>query len=46
MFALVLFLTAMSQRELTPLVRRVLLGLGILVGIGAFVVMLTFPVKL
>lgn len=46
LFALVLFLTAMSQRELAPWIRRALLGLGIAVGVICIVVMLTFPVKL
>lgn len=46
LFALVLFLTAMSQRELAPWIRRALLGLGILGGIGGIVVMANFPVKL
>ncbi|WP_307858578.1 hypothetical protein [Microbacterium flavescens] len=46
LFALVLFLTAMSQRELTPWMRRVLLGMGIAVGVTCVIVMLTFPIKL
>lgn len=46
LFALVLFLTAMSQRELAPWIRRVLLGLGIAVALVCIVVMLTFPIKL
>jgi hypothetical protein len=46
LFALVLFLTAMSQRELAPWIRRVLLGLGITVAVVCIVVMLTFPIKL
>ena len=46
LFALVLFLTAMSQRELAPWMRRALLGLGIVVAIVGVVVMFTFPIKL
>lgn len=46
LFALVLFLTAMSQRELVPWMRRVLLGLGILAAIVGVVVMFTFLIKL
>ena len=46
LFALVLFLTAMSQRELAPWMRRALLGLGIVVAIAGVVVMFTFPIKL
>ena len=46
LFALVLFLTAMSQRDLAPWTRRVLLGLGIAVGLVCIIVMLTFPIKL
>jgi len=46
LFALVLFLTAMSQRELKTWLRRVLLGLGILVGLIGVSIMLTFPIKI
>lgn len=46
LFALVLFLTAMSQREMAQWIRRVFLGLGIIVGLGCIAVMLTFPIKL
>ncbi|KQP01907.1 hypothetical protein [Leifsonia sp. Leaf264] len=45
LFALVLFLTAMSQRELTPWMRRALLGMGVVVGIGCIIVGATFPIK-
>jgi len=44
LFALVLFLTAMSQRDLSTWVRTALLSLAIVVAIGGVVVMLTFPV--
>ena len=44
LFALVLFLTAMSQRDLTMWVRWVLLGLAVVVGITGAVIMLTFPI--
>ncbi|WP_109212362.1 MULTISPECIES: hypothetical protein [Microbacterium] len=46
LFALVLFLTAMSQREVALWVRRTLLGLGIVVGIAGVIIMLTFPIKI
>ncbi|KQQ93688.1 hypothetical protein ASF62_05615 [Leifsonia sp. Leaf325] len=46
LFALVLFLTAMSQRELAPWMRRALLGMAIVVGIGCVVVGATFPIKI
>lgn len=46
LFALVLFLTAMSQRELAPWTRRALLGMGIVVAIIGVIVMFTFPIKL
>ncbi|GAA5202981.1 hypothetical protein [Microbacterium jejuense] len=46
LFALVLFLTAMSQRDAAPWIRRVLLGLGIVVGVVGVIIMLTFPVKI
>ncbi|WP_239066081.1 hypothetical protein [Microbacterium hibisci] len=46
LFALVLFLTAISQRDIAPWIRRVLLGLGIVVGIVGIVIMLTFPIKI
>lgn len=46
LFALVLFLTAMSQRELQPWVVRVLLGLAIVVAIAGFAILLTFPVRI
>jgi hypothetical protein len=46
LFALVLFLTAMSQRELVPWMRRALLGLGIIVALIGVIVMFTFPIKL
>ena len=44
LFALVLFLTAMSQRELAAWVRTTLLGLAVVVAVGGVVVMLTFPI--
>ncbi|WP_239453533.1 MULTISPECIES: hypothetical protein [Microbacterium] len=46
LFALVLFLTAMSQRDVALWVRRTLLGLGIVVGIAGVIIMLTFPIKI
>ncbi|MGF6822966.1 hypothetical protein M2317_001873 [Microbacterium sp. ZKA21] len=44
LFALVLFLTAMSQRDLTMWVRWVLLGLAMVVGVTGAIIMLTFPI--
>ena len=44
LFALVLFLTAMSQRDLVMWVRWVLLGLAVVVGVTGAIIMLTFPI--
>ncbi|GAA1510114.1 hypothetical protein BJ978_001194 [Agromyces terreus] len=46
LFALVLFLTAMSQRELQPWVVRTLLGLAIVATVAGLVILLTYPVRL
>ncbi|MEF3404526.1 hypothetical protein [Agromyces sp. CCNWLW203] len=46
LFALVLFLTAMSQRELQPWVVRTLLGLAITVAVVGVVILLTFPIRI
>lgn len=46
LFALVLFLTAMSQRNMPMWIRRVLLGLAIGVGAVGLVIMFTFPIKI
>jgi hypothetical protein len=46
LFALVLFLTAMSQRKIVPWAARVFLGLGIVVAVVGIVILTTFPVKL
>lgn len=46
LFALVLFFTAMSQRDVQPWVRRVLLGAAGLFAVMGLIVMLTFPVKI
>lgn len=46
MFALVLFLTAMSQRDMQPWVRRVLLSAAGVFAVTALIVMLTFPIKI
>lgn len=46
LFALVLFLTAMSQRDIAPWVRRALLGLAVVVGLAGVAIMLTFPIKI
>ena len=44
LFALVLFLTAMSQRDLVMWVRWVLLGLAVVVGVTGAIIMLTVPI--
>lgn len=46
LFALVLFLTAMSQRDLARAIRLALLSLAGVVGVAGFVVLLTFPIKI
>ncbi|WP_430647115.1 hypothetical protein [Agromyces sp. GXS1127] len=46
LFALVLFLTAMSQREIAPWVARTLLGLAAVVAVIGVVILATFPVKI
>jgi hypothetical protein len=44
LFALVLFLTAMSQRDITRWGSRALLGLGIVAGVTGVVLALTYPI--
>lgn len=44
LFALVLFLTAMSQRDNPPWVSRTLLGLALVVAVVGIAIMSTFPV--
>jgi hypothetical protein len=46
LFALVLFLTAVSQRDMQPWVRRVLLVTAGVFAVGGLVLMLTFPIKI
>ncbi|GAA2074160.1 hypothetical protein IDH50_12905 [Aeromicrobium tamlense] len=46
LFALVLFLTALSQRDIATRMRRVLLMLAIAIGLAGVAVMLTFPIKI
>jgi hypothetical protein len=46
LFALVLFLTAMSQRELAPWVGRTLLGLAMVVAVVGVVILATFPIRI
>lgn len=46
MFALVLFLTAMSQRSNPPWAQRALLGLAIFIAVVGVVILATFPVKI
>ncbi|WP_223403755.1 hypothetical protein [Occultella gossypii] len=46
LFALVLFLTAMSQRVNAAWMQRAMLGLAVIVAVGCVVTMLTYPVKI
>jgi hypothetical protein len=46
LFALVLFLTAMSQRQLAPWVARTLLGLAVVVAVVGVVILTTFPIRI
>jgi hypothetical protein len=46
LFALVLFLTAMSQRVNAAWMQRSMLGLAVIVAIGCVITMLTYPVKI
>ncbi|WP_136707640.1 hypothetical protein [Agromyces sp. H66] len=46
LFALVLFLTAMSQRQLAPWVARTLLGLAIVAAVVGVVILATFPIRI
>ena len=46
LFALVLFLTAMSQRELQPWVIRTLLALAVVAAAVGVTILLTFPVRI
>lgn len=46
LFALVLFLTAMSQRDLARRIRMSMLVLAIVLGLAGCVVLLTFPIKI
>ncbi|WP_448006605.1 hypothetical protein [Agromyces bauzanensis] len=46
LFALVLFLTAMSQRQLAPWVARTMLGLAIVVAVVGAVILATFPIRI
>ncbi|MGZ0711823.1 hypothetical protein ACWPKO_26160 (plasmid) [Coraliomargarita sp. W4R53] len=46
LFALVLFLTAMSQRDVKTWIGRTFLGLAIVVAIVGIGVLLTFPIKI
>lgn len=46
LFALVLFLTAMSQRELTAWVGRTLLGLAVVVAVIGVIILTTYPIRI
>jgi hypothetical protein len=46
LFALVLFLTAMSQRDVRTWIGRVLLGLALVVMTVGIGILLTFPIKI
>ncbi|WP_235508168.1 hypothetical protein [Agromyces sp. Soil535] len=45
LFALVLFLTAMAQRDIHHLAAWIMLGLAALIAVGGFIVLLTFPAR-
>jgi hypothetical protein len=45
LFALVLFLTAMAQRDIHHLAAWIMLGLAGLIAVGGLIVLLTFPVR-
>ncbi|MCK0113592.1 hypothetical protein MWU75_15710 [Ornithinimicrobium sp. F0845] len=44
LFALVLFLVALSQRNVVPWMKYVLLGLGVVIGVVCVGIMLTYPI--
>jgi len=46
LFALVLFLTAMSQRDVRTWIGRVLLGLAVVVAVIGIGILATFPIKI
>ncbi|GAA1059110.1 hypothetical protein [Agromyces bracchium] len=46
LFALVLFLTAMSQREIVTWMARTLLGLAVIAAIVGVVILSTFPIRI
>jgi hypothetical protein len=46
LFALVLFLTAMSQRPLAPWVARTLLGLAVVIAVIGVIILATFPIRI
>ena len=46
LFALVLFLAAVSQRDIQPWVRRVLLTTAAVLAVSGLILMLTFPIKI
>ena len=45
LFALVLFLTAMAQRDIHHVAAWMMLGLAALIALGGFIVLLTFPAR-
>ena len=45
LFALVLFLTAMAQRDIHHVAAWIMLGLAGLIALAGFVVLLTFPAR-
>ena len=45
LFALVLFLTAMAQRDIHHVAAWIMLGLAGLIAVGGLIVLLTFPAR-
>lgn len=46
LFALVLFLAAMAQRDLAPWISRILLGMALVITVVGVVVVATFPIRI
>jgi Kef-type K+ transport system membrane component KefB len=46
LFALVLFLTAMSQRDVKTWIGRALLSLALVVDVVGLVILATFPIRI
>lgn len=46
LFALVLFFTAMSQRDIARWARMTLLSIGVVIAVGGLIILLTYPVRI